>query len=387
MHFYVSRAVRWYVTAAISFNRESIQGDEQTTATFRTSPEIMADITTYNPKELLVILFNHVANFLSVGSRWRFDSVQILAISLCPFRPTIGAGSFIDTPKSLYSKAVLNIQNLNDDFYFLWCIFAHIHRVVKHTFRTSKYETFMHELNTTGLQFPLKFTNTSKLENLNPTISVNVLVFENNEVFPLYASKHRDRKHHVNLLMISNIEGKFNYLLVRDLSALVNGRTKHNGYTHVCHYCFYCFSEARLLTSHLPDCSVHSEQKVEYPSPDDPEKNFKKFKAIAKTFPVPFALYADFVAILVPSEENKESASNTTVRQLHKPSGFACLRVSQVPKFNGEIFTYSGEDSMTVFFEHIRDQDQYVRSILSDVKPMKTLMAEQQLKHAAANPR
>ena len=39
---------------------------------------------------------------------------------------------------------------------------------------------------------------------------------------------------------------------------------------------------------------------------------------------------------------------------------------------------------MTVFFEHLRGQDHYVRSILSDVKQMKTLTAEQQLKHAAA---
>ena len=39
---------------------------------------------------------------------------------------------------------------------------------------------------------------------------------------------------------------------------------------------------------------------------------------------------------------------------------------------------------MTVFFEHLLDQDHYVRSILSDVKPMKTLTAKQQLKHAAA---
>ena len=222
----------------------------------------------------------------------------------------------------------------------------------------------MHDLSTTGLNFPLKFTDTSKFENLNPSISVNVLVFENNKVFPLYASKHRDRIHHLNLLMISNSEGKFHYLLVRDLSTLVAGHTNHQHHVSVCRYFLYCFSQARLLTTHLPDCSIHPEQKVEYPSPDDPEKNIKKFKAIAKTLPVLFVLYADFEAFLVPSEENKESASNTKVRQLHKPSGFACLRVSQVPAFNGEIFTYSGEDSMTVFFEHIRDQDYYVRSIL-----------------------
>ena len=147
----------------------------------------------------------------------------------------------------------------------------------------------MHELNTTGLHFPLKYSDTAKFENINPSISVNVLVFENNEVYPLY-----DRKYHINLLMIFNSEGKWHYLLVRDLSALVHGRIKHDGYTHVCPYCLYCFSQARLLTTHLSNCSIHPEQKVEYPSPNDPEKNIKKFKAIAKTLPVPFVLYADF---------------------------------------------------------------------------------------------
>ena len=38
--FYVFRTIPWYVTAEISFFRESIQGDEQTTAAFRTRPEI-----------------------------------------------------------------------------------------------------------------------------------------------------------------------------------------------------------------------------------------------------------------------------------------------------------------------------------------------------------
>ena len=105
----------------------------------------------------------------------------------------MGAGSFIQTPKSLYNKGVLNIHNLKVDFCFLWCVLAHIHRVHHNAERTSKYEEFMHELNTTGLQFPLKHCDTAKFENINSTISVNVLIFENNEVFPLHASKHRDR--------------------------------------------------------------------------------------------------------------------------------------------------------------------------------------------------
>ena len=51
----------------------------------------------------------------------------------------------------------------------------------------------MHELKPTGLQLPLKFSDTPKFENLNPTIGVNVLVYENTEVFTLHVSKHRDR--------------------------------------------------------------------------------------------------------------------------------------------------------------------------------------------------
>ena len=40
-----------------------------------------------------------------------------------------------------------------------------------------------------------------------------------------------------------------------------------------------------------------SEQKVIYLSPDNLEENIKEFKAVAKTLPVPFVLYADFDAI------------------------------------------------------------------------------------------
>ena len=143
---YICRTIRWYMTVEMSFVRESIQGDEHTTASFRTTPEIMADVSTYDHKELLVVLFNHVSNFLSVGSGWRFDSVLSLSISLCPFRPTIGAGSYIKTPKSLHSKEVLNIQNKDDDYCFLWCILGHIYRVDKHADRLCHYKNYFNEL-------------------------------------------------------------------------------------------------------------------------------------------------------------------------------------------------------------------------------------------------
>ena len=136
--------------------------------------------------------------------------------------------------------------------------------------------------------------------------------------------------------------------------------------------------------AHLPECSIQLKQKVEYPSPHDPEKNIKKFKAVAKTSPVPFVLYADFEDFLVPREENKESTSNTKVRQLHKSSGFACLRVSTVSEFNGNIYIQRRRFDDCLFIEHIKDLDRYLWSILSELKPIKTLTAEKQLQHVAA---
>ena len=73
-HFYICRSIRWNVTVEITFVRESIQGDEHTTASFRTTPQIMAGVSAYDPSQLLLIL----ANFLSAGSGWRFDFMQSL---------------------------------------------------------------------------------------------------------------------------------------------------------------------------------------------------------------------------------------------------------------------------------------------------------------------
>ena len=325
----------------MKFVRESLQGIEESSASFRTQPDIIADVDSYEPQELLSELFHLVAGYVSSVSSWLIDSVQSLAINVCPYRPIIGAGSFIETPKSLCHKGVVNIQNEHNDYCLLWSVLAHINRVYsnKHPNKLFHYRHYFNDLNIIDLQFPLKHTDVLKFEKINPSISVNVLMFENKEVFPLYASKHRDRPHHINVLMISNNEGKFHYLLVRDLSKLVACRIEHTNQTFVCPYFLYYFSRDCLLDAHLPECSIHPEQKVIYSSPDNSEENIKKFKAIAKTLPVPFVLYAEFEAFLVPVEENKESASNTKVRQLYKLSVFACIRVSQVPEFNGEILS------------------------------------------------
>ena len=120
----------------------------------------------------------------------------------------------------------------------------------------------------------------------------------------------------MNLLLIMDEKsGTSHYLLIRSLSRLVGGRTNHQHSTHVCPYCLYCFSKEDFFRSHIPECSIHHPQRLEYLSPKDDgdiEYNIFMFKHFAKTLPVPIVLYCDFETFLVPVEDNGTASKTVT---------------------------------------------------------------------------
>ena len=157
------------------------------------------------------------------------------SLSLASYRPTQGS-SFISTPPEIVHKnAVVNVHNPDDDKCFLWAVLAALHPVdgKSHPNRLYHYKPYENELNTTGLTYPLPLSQVPKFETLNPNISVSVLVYEERQLIPLYTSPHRQRKHTIHLLLISD-DTKHHYTTVRNLSRLVCGRTKHEHKTHVC---------------------------------------------------------------------------------------------------------------------------------------------------------
>ena len=87
------------------------------------------------------------------------------------------------------------------------------------------------------------------------------------------------------------------------------------------------------MKNKILECSIHPFQKITFPEPKDNEDvhfDILRFKNIHRTLPVPFAFYCDIESFLIPVKDD-DSTSNTTARELHQPSGFACLRVAQVP--------------------------------------------------------
>ena len=159
----------------------------------------------------------------------------------------------------------------------------------------------MSELDMTGIETPIVLSSIPKFETQNPSISINVLVYEGKKLIPVYTSKFcNQRPHHVNLLLLSKGD-KFHYTLLKSISRLVGDRTHYNGKTFVCPCCLHPFSLEHCLQNHLPKCSQHPAQTVKYP---EEGKNILKFHKIQHMFPVPFALYADFESFITPSGEH-----------------------------------------------------------------------------------
>ena len=62
----------------------------------------------------------------------------------------------------------------------------------------------MHELKLNGLKLSLIPNHVKKFECQNPTISINILQWTENQPLPLQMTEYRDRPHHINLLLIDN---------------------------------------------------------------------------------------------------------------------------------------------------------------------------------------
>jgi len=68
----------------------------------------------------------------------------------------------------------------------------------------------------------------------------------------------------------------------------------------------------------------------------------------------------------------------------HVLNGFCVVTTSIFEDHDIQLFCYTGENVMDVFFAHMQTQEQRIRSILSVNEPMKDLTCEEQLKYTAA---
>jgi len=105
----------------VQFYRTTADGQlQQTTARFRTSPDILSDTANIDIDGIAREFMSSIENFNKRGSNWIVDFVVDFLITLAPYRPMQGS-TFIPTPKEIRNKeAIINIQNHSDNL----CVFC-----------------------------------------------------------------------------------------------------------------------------------------------------------------------------------------------------------------------------------------------------------------------
>jgi len=112
-------SIKHYATMDVQFYRTTVDGElQQTTARFRTSPNILSDATTIDIDGMVKEFTSAVENFNKRGSNSIVDVVVDFQITLAPYRP-MQSSTFIPTPKEIRNKnAIVNVQNRTDNLCF-----------------------------------------------------------------------------------------------------------------------------------------------------------------------------------------------------------------------------------------------------------------------------
>ena len=288
---------------------------------FATDPVIITEATDlsnlYNT--MTSRIFELIQNFNNRGSGWQFDRVEYLDININPFNP-LSASSYIKLPVKLAKKkAIINVQNKNDNECFKWAVTSAVFPAKEHGERLSKQmRKDSEKFDWTGIEFPVSLKLIDKFENRN-NYAINVFGYEK-VVYPLRISKKNEKV--INLLLIANEETN-HYCWIKNMSRLLSsGVNNHQHKLHFCYRCLNSFPSKKSLNKHTEYCKNNEAVKIEMPFLEH-----IKFKNHYKKQRVPFVVYADFECFTekIDTCQPRDNKAFTNQYQKHRPSGFSYL--------------------------------------------------------------
>ena len=157
------------------------------------------------------------------------DKILEAFINVAQYRPLRGGSYMALLTKLKNKKAVLNIQN-RDNECLRWAIRAALFKPRGNMRRTSSYPT-EDGLNFAGIDFPTPGSQIDMLERQNTNLAINVFGWENGRVVVYRTSEKGGETPRINLMLIQGDENT-HYSLVKRLSALLYDQNRHNDSKH-----------------------------------------------------------------------------------------------------------------------------------------------------------
>src|SRR5436309_290163 len=130
------------------------------------------------------------------------------------------------------------LQQNNYNKCFMWCVLRALHQVPHHPERISNLRQYENELNFNGIEFPVSISDTTikKFERQNPNILIALYTWKVKGLVPIRIPPKNENKTLVRLLLIDNGENQ-HYCWIKDLSKLINNRSKNGHRQYICDWC------------------------------------------------------------------------------------------------------------------------------------------------------
>lgn len=308
----------------------------------------------------------------------------------------ISASSYVPLP--FKTKAVINVQNQNDDKCFLWSIISCLHPTddVTHSYRLSKYVQYEPYYKIDS--YPVSIKMIPKIEKDN-NIKVNVfeLIKLTNKkgdsikdytLEPLYLTKEYDKNDVIDLLLYEN-----HYMWIKQLDLFFKTDSDHDNRIYLCRKCLNKFTNENALIKHKELCDNYDYCKLIMPTEKDYKLEYKKYHFKNK---VPFVIYGDFESLNKeltdidrkeiyykrkvfnsnnPStimNEYKDPDEKNTIKKIHQSAAaFGIYIKSDYPELiNSEYYSYRAENCVNHFVDLMIEYEIKFNKILNTNKGM-----------------
>lgn len=341
------------------------------------------------------VVLQRIDEAILQGSGFTLSSINELVVQVNRHEPLRGS-AYLELHPHLKSKlAIVNVKNY-DEMCFKWAILSALHPVSKNPQRVSNYIQYEDELNFTGIEFPVKIRDIGKFEKLNPSISVNVYIFNEKvkKIQPVRLTK-AIKENHIHLLHItenfSNTdevddyydddneefpETETHYCWIKNFSRLVSSQiSNHNGKLFICDRCLNHFHNSHKLQVHQTECFRQNACEIEMPT----EPNDKvKFKNIKNQSPAPFVIYADVEALLKePTEEFGKSGATVAIQE-HEVYSIGYYLSCSFDQTKSYYKAKRGVDCIDWFVNELYKIGHDFADILKNIVPIK-MMSEDEL--------
>ena len=136
------KSIKWHIILKAEFVK-TIDDEVKERASFYFTTPCQNQLTDEILSENIYLAFNkikkNIDEFINLGSNWVLNKIELLEVKSAKYIPLRG-GKFIQTPDKLkFKKALINVQNPDDDKCFDWALLAHKLKIQRNAEKISNY--------------------------------------------------------------------------------------------------------------------------------------------------------------------------------------------------------------------------------------------------------